>query len=639
MISENVSVPLKNGRLVSEFDIRGMVARRDWDIYIDMARLKWTDRTDQSDIAVEMNGTINPGRVVLPDIKLSDSLGNLSGNAFFESTESGNRMQGRLFMGGDEDEIYELAFIRDDDFWDVGLNIEAAHLERAMRERLSGRLNVNGRMTGSLDDPLISLNMETRDGYLDGQPLDARGIVSMESGRVRLQDVHYAHEGMALSRGLFLLNLTEGSLRTTAELNATYNQVPVSSGFSLAVDFGRGFTIPELSELVDSDFIGTLATRPVLWDADQHLPAFTFQFMKDSEVFRVQTPDADILNAEYGFKTGELDIVSGGPMPVIVRGGGTVKDGQIDLSFPELEIDPVLINYAMFRDPILLQYHVIFQSGRFVGNLDIIGSSSNPGLYGEIRADNLKVDTPYTYAVIKPASTDIHFDGHRITIDRIEIPVGDGIIYGEGHIVLDRLNLVEFDMIYGGKPKGKGVGVPVYYPLMGVNLDGIFTGEVHMTGGDKRFFLEGDFTFPYLKASLGSPIIPVNQAKEDVYPAAVFLDLNFITGNNCVFFLPNEQFKIVRATAEPDQIINLVYSNAPNNLSLTGNLSIKTGDIFYFDRDFQISEGSLRFNESLGSFDPILALRAETKVRDDEGEDVTVALVYNAPVMSDFNPR
>lgn len=639
VISKDVSIPIKNGRLVSEFDIRGMVARRDWDIYINRARLMWTDRTDQYDIAVELNGTIDPGRVVLPDIRLSDSLGNLSGNAFFESADSGNRMQGRLFLGGDEDEIYELAFIRDGDIWDVALDIEAARIERAKRDRLSGQLNAKGRMTGSLKDPLITLNMETSEGFLDGQPFDARGIISMESGRMRIQDVHYEHEGMALSRGLLLLNMVDGSLRTTAELYATYNQVPVSSGFSLAVDFGRGFTMLELSELGDAGFKGTLATRPVLWDAVQHLPAFTFQFTKDSEAFRVQTPDADIFKAEYIFNTGLLGVVSGDPMPVIVRGSGTVKDGQIDLSFPVLDIDPVLINYAMFRDPILLQYHVIFQSGRFVGNLDINGPSNNPELFGKIRADNLKVDTPYTYAEIEPASTDIHFDGHQVTIDRIEIPIGDGIIYGGGHLVLDRLKLIEFDMIYGGKPKGKGAGVPVFYPLMGVNLDGIFTGEVHMTGGNKYFLLEGDFTFPYLKASLGSPIIPVSQAREGVYPTFVFLNFNFITGKNCIFFLPNEQLKIVRATAETGQIINMVYSNNPNNLSLTGNLSIKSGDIFYFDRDFQISEGSLRFNESLGNFDPILALRAETRVRDDEGEDVSVALVYNAPVMSDFKPR
>ncbi|MCK5735837.1 MAG: translocation/assembly module TamB domain-containing protein, partial [Spirochaetaceae bacterium] len=463
--------------------------------------------------------------------------------------------------------------------------------------------------------------------------------LTMDSGRIRIQDLYYEYEGMTVNRGLFLINLNNGSIRSTAEMHAAYNQVPVSTGFSLAMDYGRSFTLPELPKLSKAGFSGTLATRAMLWNNKQHFPGFTYQFTKDDESFRVQTPDGKTLNASYIFNTGALDIISGDPLPVVMKGGGTIKDGQLNLSFPELSLDPVLINYAMIRDPILLQYHVIFQSGRFLGNLDITGSTSNPLINGEIAAENLQVDTPYTYAAIKPASTLLHFKDHRIDVDRIDIPIGDGIVYASGHIVLDRLKLSDFDMIYGGKGTKHGDGVPVYYPLMGVNLDGVFTGEVHMTGGDKHFSLTGDITFPYLKSALGSALIPVSQVKEGVYPSSVDLDFNFITGKNCIFFLPNEQLKIVKAIAESDQVINLKYSNNPDLLSISGRLPIKSGAIYYFDRDFQISDGELRFNESLGSFDPVLEIRAETKVRDDMGEDVSVALVYNAPIMSDFTPQ
>ena len=50
------------------------------------------------------------------------------------------------------------------------------------------------------------------------------------------------------------------------------------------------------------------------------------------------------------------------------------------------------------------------------------------------------------------------------------------------YIVLDRWALTEFDMVYGGRSTPRGNGVPVYYPLLGVNLDGIFVGEIRMTG-------------------------------------------------------------------------------------------------------------------------------------------------------------
>jgi len=638
VFSHDLSIPVKNGRLVTDFDIRGRVARTDWDLYVNKIEFSLTDRKELSDIKVSFNGTVNPGHIVLPDIRVFDDLGDLSGNAFFESTGKGNRLNGRFFLGSEGDESYEIALNRRGDIWDVGVDIISARMERFNRERFKGQLSVEGRMTGTLENPLLSLNVKTADGRLDNHPLEAHGTLSLESGGIRIQDLYYEYDGVSLSRGLVLLNLNSGTLRSTAELNATFNQVPVSTGFSLAMDFGSSLSLMSLATLTESDLKGTLATRAVLWDSKQHLPPFTFQFKKDNDSFRVQTPDGEVLNLEYVFETGDLSVVSAEPLPVAVRGGGTIKDGILDLSFPELSLDPVLINYSMFRDPILLQYHVVFQSGIFTGNLDIKGPVSNPDINGLILAENLLVDTPYTYAQIQPASTKIHFRDHRIDVDTLEIPIGDGILYAGGHITLDRLKLVDFDMVYGGRGTVRGPGVPVYYPLMGVNLDGVFTGEVHMTGGNKHFLLKGDVTFPYLKASLGSAIIPVSQLQQGAYPATVELDFNFITGNNCTFYLPNEQLKIVKATAESGQVINLRFFNRPRSMTIKGRLPIKSGDIYYFDRDFQITDGAILFNETLGNFDPLLTLRAETKVRDDNGEDVSVALVYNSPIKSDFTP-
>ncbi|RKX78708.1 MAG: hypothetical protein DRP49_00435, partial [Spirochaetes bacterium] len=496
VLSNDISIPLKKGFITADMDIRGRVSRNDWDLYINKTNLVFTGTPADSELTISFNGTVNPRSIILPDIKILDNLGDLTGNAYFESSDAGKRMNGRFFLGSESEEAYDITLFKDYNFWDIGININSARLERLMKEGVKGRLTANGRMTGTLDNPLINLDISTAEGSLDGEPIEARGTLSMETGRIRVQDLYYQYEGMSLNRGLFLANLSNGTIRSTAELNATFNQVPVSSGFSLAMDFDRSFSLLELSEIPQTGFKGTMATRAILWDSKEHLPAFTFQFSKNDDFFRVQTPDRSILDIEYLFDSGELNILSGDPMPVVLQGGGVVKDGRMNLSFPEFSLDPVLINYAMFRDPILLQYHVIFQSGRFTGNLDIKGPTSNPSINGEILADKLQMDTPYTYADIQPASTKIHFKDHRIDVDTIEIPIGDGIVYAGGYIVLDRLKIVDFDMTYGGKGTARGRGVPVYYPMMGVNFDGVFTGEVRMTGGDKYFLLTGDITLP-----------------------------------------------------------------------------------------------------------------------------------------------
>ena len=635
---DDISVPLKDGYLVADVDARGQINKEDWYLYLDSLDLKMTSRASIGDLSFSARGTINPGNLVLPLIALKDDLGELKGNAVVAIEESGRELKGKIFLNGSEGENYNLSLSRNNDIWDIGIGIASAELARFQRERLSGRIDINGRMSGSLDNPKITLGFKAEDGYLDGKQFNAEGKAVMESRRLRVYDITFKHEGVALERGLAIADLNEGNLRSTAEINANFNQVPVSTGFSLALDFRKGLNPSDFFGMEALNYTGTLATRSVIWDSKPHLPPFTFQFTKDDEAFRIKNPNGRILDIVYLFDSGRLDVFSADPLPIAVKGGGIVSDGRMDLSFPDLEMDPILINYVMKRDPILLQYYVVFQGGRFIGNLDLIGPTGDPDLYGKLRAQDLIVDTPYTYAEILPTSSDIIFNGNNITFDRLQVSVGKGIVYGYGHINIDRWSLTDFDMHYGGMATSKGEGVPIYYPLFGLFIDGLFTGDIHMTGNGKKYFLDGELTFPYLKAWLGDTPTPVNQRKVGKYPAPVFLDLDLITGNNCTFYLPNEQFKIVRATAESGKRLSFIYSTDPKNLSLTGVLPIKNGEIFYFDRDFQVTEGEMRFNENLIEFDPVLSFRAETKVRDDEGDDVTVALVYNAPVGTDFQP-
>ena len=103
------------------------------------------------------------------------------------------------------------------------------------------------------------------------------------------------------------------------------------------------------------------------------LPPLTLQFKRSDESLMVNSLEENVLDFSYHFSDGRLEIHSGMPMPIVAQGGGTIYDGQLDLNFPVLAIDPILINYVMIRDPILLQYHVVFQEGLLAGNLNIQG--------------------------------------------------------------------------------------------------------------------------------------------------------------------------------------------------------------------------------------------------------------------------
>ncbi len=633
-----VKLPLKDKHLLSELDIAGVVSRKEWRATLNRSRFTLVGNNGEIDSVVEFTGRMTPAMLEFHHVGIQDSYGGLSGNARINVPQEGGTLTGNLQLTSNTGESYRLFATHAADEWDISLKIDSGRLDRLSGMDIQGLLDIQADFKGSLENPAILLGVSVSDGYLGAHPFNIHCNADMQAGKLTVYDLDLFYKDLNIDQGMCLIDLDAGTVRTTAKFNATFNKVPVSSGFLVGLDFERGFSLFELSSLLAMEFTGTLATNALLWDGRPHLPALTFRFNKTRDSLTVQNLDNAILTADYSFSDGRLEILSGDPMPFVVKGGGTIRDGQLDLSFPRLEIDPVLINYFMPRDPILLQYHVVFQEGRLAGSLDIKGPASSPELTGTVHALDIKADTPYTQAGIEPAGTAIHFAGNRIDFDRIEIPVGNGIAFGEGYMVLEGWKITDMDMVYGCMPVNKSDGVPVMYPLIGIYIDGSVTAKLRMTGNYNGFHLDGDIVLPYFKASLGSPRIPVRQRRPGKRPKQVTLDFRIYTGNNCTFYLPNEQLKIMRAIAEPGHMLTLNYSNSPKTMTLTGTLPIKSGDIYYFDRNFQITEGAIVFNEALGSFDPFMRLRAGTRVLDDNNEQVAVALVYDAPIKSDFNP-
>ena len=637
LVMDTFSIPLKEGRFTADMKVKGRIGTDEWLMDVLSSHLVFSYPSPGREHVVELEGSIRPNAVNFPRVQYSDSLGTLSGEAVFE--QDAENLYGGFILNAEDSESYRLAVNRENGEWDADILIQSAKLARLGNDDTQGEVEIRGYLKGNLQNPDIQLEVFTEGGFLEGRPFEVKGKANLKSGNLKIHDLQLLQNGVFLTKGLIFGNFNTGEFRGTADFSATYNQILLSTGLSFNLKSPQLESIEALRNISEIDYSGTVMTEPVFWGEKEHFPRFTFQIERNRELFFIQTPQGRTLNINYQFDSGQLSVLSAYPMPFEIQGGGILRDNVMDLNFPYVNVDPVLINYVMVRDPLLLQYHVVFQSGRFIGNLALNGPTTSPEMYGKIRALDLQVDTPYTYAEILPASTDVFFEGNRISFERIDVPVGDGVVYGEGYLVLDAWKIIDFNMIYGALPTDKGDGVPIYYPLFSVFLDGLFTGEVRMTGSHTGYKIDGDITFPYLKASLRTPLVPVPQRRPGKKPTPVLLNLTMNSGNNCTFFLPNEQFKILRATAEPNNPLFFMYDNSPKALSLSGTMPMRSGNIYYFDRDFQITEGQIDFNESLGDFDPVMSLRAETRVRDEQNDEITVALVYDAPIRSDFNPR
>ena len=81
------------------------------------------------------------------------------------------------------------------------------------------------------------------------------------------------------------------------------------------------------------------------------------------------------------------------------------------------------------------------------------------------------------------------------------------------------------------------------------------------------------------------------------------------------------------------------YDSITSKFTLKGDVDLKSGQLYYFQRNFYIEEGTIVFNESESKFDPLLQVDAQIREIDNSGSPVTISLLVDNEPLSSFTPR
>jgi hypothetical protein len=104
------------------------------------------------------------------------------------------------------------------------------------------------------------------------------------------------------------------------------------------------------------------------------------------------------------------------------------------------------------------------------------------------------------------------------------------------------------------------------------------------------------------------------------------------------FVYPSRDFPVIRANAEAGTMIRVTNDSRSGRFTVDGDVAIRNGEIFYFQRSFYIREGILTFNETNEQFDPRISARAEARDRTDDGA-VTISMIVDNSSLRSFTPR
>ena len=97
---------------------------------------------------------------------------------------------------------------------------------------------------------------------------------------------------------------------------------------------------------------------------------------------------------------------------------------------------------------------------------------------------------------------------------------------------------------------------------------------------------------------------------------------------------------MVRGVAQPGTPMHFSFDSSDNMVSIDSDITFRGGELLYLNRNFYMREGRIVFSDRQELLmDPVITVRAETRERDADGNQVTITLSAVNQLLSMFSPR
>lgn len=506
------------------------------------------------------------------------------------------------------------------------LNI-SRFFQREIQGSSSGELEFSSNYGVNEANGFVSLEI------IDGENrFEAETELNLTESNLILTDTNLSTPWANMENLTALCDLENNSISLTSIVNGRIGDSEWTSGLTSHLAFNA---LTNTSEL---EMVGTVMTDPVLIDQETVSPSHVLNVQYNPHQISLSHSDPQLLNIEYTPINHRIKGNTSRIFPISFFFDGSLGDNVL-INISNIHADLQWLNRLLPRDD-FDRLLVEIEDGSLDGALRIQGDRNNPLFYGYLNGQSVEVDTLFSYEEIAPTNLDILFQGHRIEINPFQLHLSDGgYIDSKGEIVLEygevsNIN-ISSQLISN---RGEDGGVQCIYPVAGLNLEGLAEGEFQYTRNPIEDRISGDFLFNQLNISLGQNEGKQRSADNRTRDRRVIVDLNFVTGKDVRFVLPNEELTFLEAQAATEQELQLLLNVQEGDLSFQGELLIDRGEIFYFNRSFILNEGSIVFDESGEDFNPTLALEAELLSQDNQGDDVRIVLSYRGSLFENFEP-
>lgn len=638
-----IPLPFDAAPLEATFAFRGRFAGPDdWSLRSDQVTLHRLPLPDRTEVQLEAGVRAESGVVDLEPVLVRDRFSELRGRGRIVFTAGSDAVAAQLAVADAENgESYAATLELAGGRVDAAAELRGLPLPRLGQFPVSGNLQAEVRASGPWQEVAWQAAVELRDGRLNDERVSLTAAVERSADGFALRDLTFDLLSHRLRNGSAAYQPASGLLEFAADYSAEYFGDPVTARLRLDsrdLEAGAG---GGLRAALAAGVTGQLSVESVRVAGEPLDPwqlRLAAQRVTGEPAGAAGTAAADPARGEdllIRFEGGPRDAFAGsvstdgsfslrvqrGRYPVHGSASGTVSGSHIDAALEIQDADARTINELLSQTP------VSFQAGTASGRARVAGPINDPDFQGEFRLAGGVVASPFSPRPIGPFRAAINLDEKRVALAGFA-PEGPAAlpIAVRGTATVERWVPAIFALELTSTE-----GVPINYQFGPLLFDGTASGTLSVAGDSGTVTVSGELEAGSAELSLVETD-PAALAQEQL-----LVDLDVVTGRSVEFTWPVPQFPVLRLQLAPSESVRIGYDGQSRSVSVQGELAARGGDLFYFDRQFLLREGQIRFAGEEGPLDPRLVVRAEARERDAQGDPVRIILQADT-TLSQFGP-
>lgn len=546
-----------------------------------------------------------------------------------------------LSDGSADGERLLVSIIREKDGYTGVLSGTKINLERYGQEGLIGELNLTGEGK-SIEDFVFTGTFSGKSFDEINSPKNFNSSIIVDSSSVHITDISIKTESVDAGIENIYIDSREGKLAID-NINAavamehtdrTYN---ASASLSLSADFTPSDTLYEaVKNLIRTQGEGVRISGSINslnYDDTLVSPMRTFEGIYSNKALSLS---GDALSGRLDFSSGiyEVDVNA---MPLFDVKAVIDRNGEYGTDY-YLTINDLAVSVAnlSFRSPVIVFYNPSYLRGE----LDIIRKKDGYKLYGSLDGDEAQFDMFW-------------LPGERIILHNPNFMIWDNVI-SSNLVSLSAMNedtnervpgLVKLEINLGSSLAFEYFEVDVYLdeddyvnfrlPMSEANIDliGKVSGHYHIDNITGVFASSGSLRIKDAVLSMGMRELPSWFSPLDAELSNDF-DLELVSNNEIM--VPLSEQPILTAVASNNT--RLKFHNDKNGMVLGGDLNIRSGELYYIQKYFYITDGNIHFEDNAKTLDPVVDLTARLRDFDSDGKQVDIYLSLNDAKLDNINP-